>query len=230
MNGYELTKSWFNFSYETKEAKPIHTAIYLYIVEHCNKLGWKKEFGLPTDLVMEVLSIRSHKTYSKTLNELVEFGFLNMIEKSKNQWTANVISLSNFKKSESKSLDNAITEAPEELDKPEEKTVPVIQMTPSTTFFESTKDFRKKVGSFFSQNTEVLEMRMFSYFRSLDNKGEFDAFKLQTEAYMKYKVKSSEKVHGWNSYSQGGEWKEVNWIDKLSKNSTPEIKKFAKNR
>ncbi|MBE7691167.1 hypothetical protein [Tenacibaculum piscium] len=179
---------------------------------------------------MEVLSIRSHKTYSKTLNELVEFGFLNMIEKSKNQWTANVISLSNFKKSESKSLDNAITEAPEELDKPEEKTVPVIQMTPSTTFFESTKDFRKKVGSFFSQNTEVLEMRMFSYFRSLDNKGEFDAFKLQTEAYMKYKVKSSEKVHGWNSYSQGGEWKEVNWIDKLSKNSTPEVKKFAKNR
>ncbi|MCG8213582.1 hypothetical protein J2Q11_12360 [Tenacibaculum finnmarkense genomovar finnmarkense] len=228
MNGYELTKSWFNFSFETKEAKPIHTAIYLYAVEHCNKLGWKKEFGLPTDLVMEVLSIRSYKTYSKALKEIVEFGFLKMVEKSKNQWTANIIALSNFKKSENESLGNAIIEAPE---KPEEKTVPVIQLQPSADFFGSTKDFRIKVGAFFSQNTEVLEMRMFSFFRTLDNKGEFEIFKEQTEAYMKYKNKNSEKIHGWNSYSHGGEWKEVNWIDKLSKNNTPgTVKKFAKNR
>tara|TARA_R110001606_G_scaffold398055_1_gene576196 strand:- start:6649 stop:7455 length:807 start_codon:yes stop_codon:yes gene_type:complete len=107
MNGYELNRKWFNFSFENKEAKPIHTAIYIYAIEHCNKLGWKKEFGFPTDLVMEVLSIKSYNTYSKALKDLVDFGFIKMIEKSKNQWTANLIALSNFDKADNKALDKA---------------------------------------------------------------------------------------------------------------------------
>ena len=107
MNGYELHRNWFNFSFENNKAKPIHTAIYMYAIEHCNKLGWKKEFGFPTQLVMEILGIKSYNTYIKALNDLVDFGFISMVEKSKNQWTSNVIALSNFNKALDKALDKA---------------------------------------------------------------------------------------------------------------------------
>jgi hypothetical protein len=32
-NGYELTRVWFDWAFEKKEAKVIHTALYLWIVE-----------------------------------------------------------------------------------------------------------------------------------------------------------------------------------------------------
>lgn len=120
MNAFELNKKWFSFSFENKDAKPIHTAIYMYAIEHCNKLGWKKEFGFPTDLVMEVLSIKSYNTYSKALKDLVDFGFIEMVEKSKNQWSSNVIALLNFNKANIKALDKA---TPKHMSKQSESTI-----------------------------------------------------------------------------------------------------------
>lgn len=67
----------------------------------------EKEFGLPTTMTMEAIGIKSYNTYSKTFNELVEFGFFNLIEKSTNQYSANIIALSNFNKALDKALDKA---------------------------------------------------------------------------------------------------------------------------
>ena len=108
MNGYELSRKFVDFSFENpSKIKPVHYALYFFSIEHCNRLGWKKEFGLPTTMTMEAIGIRSYNTYSKTFNDLVSFGFFNLIERSKNQYSANIIALSNFNKALDKALDKA---------------------------------------------------------------------------------------------------------------------------
>jgi len=109
MNGYSLSREWFNFSFENPEKiKPNHAALYFFAIEHCNRLGWKEKFGLPTTMAMEAIGIKSYNTYINTLNELIEFGFLIMVEKSKNQYSSNIIALSNFDKATTKALDKAM--------------------------------------------------------------------------------------------------------------------------
>jgi uncharacterized phage protein (TIGR02220 family) len=108
MNSYELSRDFVDFSFENpSKIKPNHYALYFFAIEHCNRLGWKKEFGLPTTMTMEAIGIKSYNTYINTFNELVEFGFFSLIEKSKNQYSSNIIALSNFNKALDKALDKA---------------------------------------------------------------------------------------------------------------------------
>ena len=109
MNSYDLSRKWFDWSFENPERiNPNHTALYFFIIEHCNRLGWKEKFGLPTTMAKEAIGIRSYNTYINTLNDLVEFGFVKLIEKSKNQYSSNIIALSNFDKAHDKALDKAL--------------------------------------------------------------------------------------------------------------------------
>lgn len=108
MNGYDLSRKFVDFSFENpSKIRPNHYALYFFAIEHCNRLGWKKEFGLPTTMTMEAIGIKSYNTYMKTFNELIDFGFFNIIERSKNQYSSNVIELSNFDKALDKALDKA---------------------------------------------------------------------------------------------------------------------------
>ena len=94
LNGYQLTKNWFKFCASgTRVVKPIHSAFYFYCIHLCNQLKWKVNFGLPTDQTMEILGIKNKETYYNTLNDLVEFGFIKIVQKSINQYTANIICL-----------------------------------------------------------------------------------------------------------------------------------------
>jgi hypothetical protein len=109
MNSYDLSRKWFDWCFENPERiSPNHTALYFFIIEHCNRLGWKAKFGLPTTMVKEAIGIRSYNTYINTLNDLVDFGFVIMIEKSKNQYSSNIVALSNFDKAHDKALDKAL--------------------------------------------------------------------------------------------------------------------------
>lgn len=109
INGYSLSRSWFNFCFENPEKiRPNHTALYFFIIEHCNRLGWKAKFGLPTTMTMEAIGIRSYNTYKNTLEDLISFGFIVMVEKSKNQYSSNIVALSNFDKALDGALDKAI--------------------------------------------------------------------------------------------------------------------------
>lgn len=109
INGYSLSRSWFDFCFENPEKiRPNHTALYFFIVEHCNRLGWKEKFGLPTTMTMEAIGMRSYNTYKNTLDDLISFGFIVMIEKSKNQYSSNIVALSNFDKALDGALDKAI--------------------------------------------------------------------------------------------------------------------------
>jgi hypothetical protein len=109
MNGYELSRNWFDWTFENPEKiNTNHTALYFFIIEHCNRLGWKEKFGLPTTMAKEAIGIRSYNTYINTLNDLVKFGFINLIEKSKNQYSSNIVALLNFDKAHDKALDKAM--------------------------------------------------------------------------------------------------------------------------
>lgn len=109
MNGYDLSRNFWNWAFDNPEKiSPNHAAIFFFAIEHCNRLGWKDKFGLPTTMVMEAVGIKSYNTYIKVLNELIGFGFIKMIEKSKNQYSANIIALSKNDKALNKALDKAM--------------------------------------------------------------------------------------------------------------------------
>ena len=129
MNSYELSRAWFDFCYENPEKiKPHHTALYFFIIEHCNRLGWKEKFGLPTTMAKEAIGIRSYNTYINTLRDLVEWKFVKMIEVSKNQYSSNIVALSSNVKAVGKALDKALikhgtkqSESTGSIDKPNNK-------------------------------------------------------------------------------------------------------------
>lgn len=93
VSGYGLSRSWFDFAFEEKNCKSQHTALYMWIVELNNRLGWKKQFGLPTNDTMEGLSIGNKNTYLSALRDLCEWGFVKIIKESKNQFQACIIEL-----------------------------------------------------------------------------------------------------------------------------------------
>ena len=108
LNSYELSRNWFDWCFEnTDKINSNHTALYFFIIEHCNRLGWKERFGLPTNMTMDALGIKNYKTYAKTFDNLVEWGFIKLIEKSKNQWSATVIALVKNTKANTKALSKA---------------------------------------------------------------------------------------------------------------------------
>lgn len=110
MDIYSLSRNFWNYSFENPDRiKPNHAAIYFFAIEHCNRLGWKEKFGLPTTMVMEAVGIKNYKTYHNTLMDLIEIGFIKLVEKSKNQYSANVIALVKFTKAPTKALDKALS-------------------------------------------------------------------------------------------------------------------------
>jgi len=277
MNGYELSRLWFDFCFENPEKiKPNHTALYFFIIEHCNRLGWKEKFGLPSLHTMESIGIRSKNTFYKTFNDLVDWGFVNIVEKSKNQNTANIISLSatsNFESASMSALDYAIIKSNSatsnfesanesariqhisqreystcvsggNIDKPinhitnkplNQQTKDVCEENQNEDFKNSEKEEKEKSSAqkekeiqeikssgffdqmcnYFSQTTEVMQMRAFGDLVRIYNTGLFEEFSLQTQAYMAYKKISGEKVHRFQNYVY--EWQNEDWVNKLKK-------------
>jgi hypothetical protein len=110
MDIFKLYRNFWDFAFANPEkVKPNHIAIYSFAIEHCNRLGWKEKFGLPASMVLEATGIKSYATYKKAFDDLVEFGFLKVVEYSKNQYSSNIIALSNFDKANAKALDKALS-------------------------------------------------------------------------------------------------------------------------
>lgn len=112
VNSYDLSRTWFDWCFENPDRiNPNHSALYFFCIEHCNRLGWKEKFGLPTTMAKEAIGIKSYNTYKKTLDELVVFGFIKMVEVSKNQYSSNIIALSDFNKALDKAHVKALDKA-----------------------------------------------------------------------------------------------------------------------
>lgn len=109
MNTFNLSREFFKWCFEnSRKITPSHIAIYFFIIDLNNRLGWKKEIGLPSEHCMETLGIKKHQTFLKYLNELAEFGFIKIVQKSKNQYTSNIISINSAMPKNGKALDKAL--------------------------------------------------------------------------------------------------------------------------
>lgn len=94
LSGYQLTKDWFDFIFDSSEIiTPLHTSLFLWIVELNNRLQWKNVIGLPTDFAMQASCIKSYKSYKNTLDDLIKWGFVILVSKSYNQYSCNQIAL-----------------------------------------------------------------------------------------------------------------------------------------
>jgi hypothetical protein len=108
LNSYDLFRAFFDWSFENPDLiNPNHIAIYSFIIEHCNRLGWKDKFGLPTGMTMEAVGIKNYRTFAKSFFDLVDWGFIKVIQKSKNQYSANVIAIVKNTKANTKALTKA---------------------------------------------------------------------------------------------------------------------------
>lgn len=164
MNGYNLTRSWFNYKFENpKKVRHVHSDMYFYIVDLWNRLGQKKEFGLPTDVAMECLGIGSYNTYKKTLIDLINFGFVILVKDSRNQHHSKIVALSFFDKATNKPLDKATVKA---TDKPSDTIYKQVNKETKNKIYKSFNhlsisviDFDKLVESGYSktQVDNVLE-------------------------------------------------------------------------
>ena len=75
--------------------------------------------------------------------------------------------------------------------------------------------FFKNVCEFFSQKSELLQMKVIGRMISIAREKDFEEFRNQTKAYMDYKNQTGEKVHRFQNFSF--EWDQDDWIDKLKK-------------
>lgn len=108
LNIFDLMKDWFSFCYENPEIiNPNHSAMYFFILQHCNALGWKPKFGLPMQMTMDAIGIKNYRTFSNTFKDLIEWGFILLLQKSVNQYSANVIGLVKNTKATTKALSKA---------------------------------------------------------------------------------------------------------------------------
>jgi hypothetical protein len=109
MNGYDLSRDWFDWCFENPDlVTPNHAALYFFCIEHCNRQGWAKKFGLPMEMAKSAIGIKNYKTYSKTFNDLIEWGFIQLIERSKNQYSANIVAIVKNTKATTKALSKAM--------------------------------------------------------------------------------------------------------------------------
>jgi len=112
INGYKLSRDFWDYAFEnTGKIKPIHVSIYFFAIEHCNRLGWKKDFGLPTSMVLEAITVKSYSVYKSAFDDLVTFGFFEVVQYSKNQYSSNIIALKENCKANSKANEKANSKA-----------------------------------------------------------------------------------------------------------------------
>lgn len=94
VNGYKISREWFDWCFDNPDnINPAHGIIYFFAIDQNNRFGWKEKFGFPALHAMEATGIKSKNTYYKAFNELVVWGFIKIVKKSKNQNTANIISI-----------------------------------------------------------------------------------------------------------------------------------------
>lgn len=113
INTYKISRDWFDWCFDNPDkVKPAHTTIYFFALDQNNRFGWKEKFGLPTLHAMEGTGIKSKNTYYKAFHELVDWGFIKVVTKAKNQNAANIITIpavSKFKSAEVQQEDSGGT-------------------------------------------------------------------------------------------------------------------------
>ncbi len=184
MNSYELSRSFTDWCFSNPEkVKPIHYAIYFFAIEHCNRLGWKDKFGFPSQMVMEAIGVKNWRTYSSGLDELVEFGFIEMIEISKNQYSSNIIAIVKNTKASTKALDKALSKhSQKQHTKHSQSTVSIIKQEETNNNEQLNNLIKPKIN-----------------FSDLENSQWFEAIL----RYLQFKISQDELMKYWKQFQEG---------------------------
>jgi len=240
-NGYQLTKNWFEFAFENPEkVSPNHFALMFWLIELNNRLGWKEKFGLPTVPTMELLRIKSYNTYKKILFELIEWKFITLIQKAKNQYTSNIITLNTPSNGSSGALSGALsnfdtakkehTTKHNDIDKhinnkpTNNKHIPDSEKT--KVKHEGLRNAILRFYGFSPENPahhrRIVDLQ--TCINVLDFNGSLNYFKTQVSAYMTFKKLSKQEIHGFNKFlgslkekHEDGGWNQENWVEKVKK-------------
>ena len=95
MNGYELSKRWWEFAFQYPGKRtPTHAALYHWLIEWANRLGWPAQFDMAPPYAMAAIGVSSHNTYDKVLADLCAWGFVELVQKGRNQYAPMRLALS----------------------------------------------------------------------------------------------------------------------------------------
>lgn len=249
ITGYELSRDFWDWAFVNPEKiKPVHSAIYFFAIEHNNRLGWREMFGFPSQMAMDAVGIKNGRTYRKALDDLEEFGFITFIERSKNQYSANIIALSKNTLALDNALDNAmIKHYTKQVPSTIQGTAPITkplnqehlnQEQETKELHEKSIQEARSIAEFFSirevsQHRTFVIIVEFCKWAILNKK--IDLVKKQFKAYSRFKVKSKQEMHGVKKYigeapDYNGAWNECDWTGRLdSYSSTSSKPKFHKN-
>ena len=148
-NWYNLSRNWFDFAFENPDKVNCnHTALYFYIVDKWNRFWQKERFWLPTLFTMESLWIKSKNTYSKIFNDLVNFWFIKIIQKSLNQNTSTIITINSAISKNKSALDTALIQ---HVGQQEDSTVPI------------DKQRNKETNNIYIEISDIIEKRNYAY-------------------------------------------------------------------
>jgi len=90
----ELTAAWFKWVAEhPAHARHIHFALYYFLVFYNAQIKWPPKFVFSLEEAKHHLGDAATSTYAGALNDLIEWGFVNLIQRGANQYRPTVISL-----------------------------------------------------------------------------------------------------------------------------------------
>lgn len=193
LSGYELSRAFFDWCFENPELiNPNHIALYFFIVEHCNRLGWKQKFGLPSSMAKDAIGIKNYRTYTKALSDLVDWGFIKIIQESKNQYTSCIIAIVKNTKAPTKAYDKALHKHLQKqvhgivsIDKPINQE-PLNQVTPLHPLQVLISQEYPNVSKMKSQLTEAQAESLTAKFKPDEIKSVLDGMENHTGLVKKY--------------------------------------------
>ena len=250
---YEFSRRFWDFCFANPEkVKPNHVAIYFFSIEHCNRLGWKEKFGLPTEMVKDAVGIKSWHTYISAFNDLVEWGFFSLIERSTNQYSSNIIALIKNDEALDEALDKAITkhvskhqrithQSIDSIDKQYSKpiTINTVRSEQFERFWKyykkgSKKASREKFLKLTDAECDVIKIHLPAYFRANPDK----KFRKDSERYLSNRLWENDDIEQlsqkatlpkdwWNSELTDEQWELLSDKDRNAKKNHDLRKQFG---
>lgn len=197
MEWYKLSRQWFDWCFENPDKiKPVHSAMYFFIIEHCNRLWWKEKFWLPMEMTKDAIGISNYRTYSNTLNDLIEWWFIKEIQKSKNQYSSTIIAIVENTEANTKALDKALQKHSQKQS---------ISTVYGTVCIDKQETIEQETINHVSENTEDKEIQNTKY-----NKDEWDDY-LSNEWFWTLIAKSLMEIW-WKPKENTASFQK--WVDK----------------
>ena len=221
MNGYALSKKWFEFAKENPDLiRPNDTALYLWLIEKNNSCNWVEKFSITSTENMSACGFQTYPPYKKAFDKLVDLGFVKVITKSSNQYQANIIALSkSVKTSLKQSLQQPIcsiekqhsnSESTFDINKPiNNKTINMVQQDFLSTATSDKFNFEKALISYGFDKQLVLDWkRVRSKKKAIDTETAYKTFIKEVEKCEQDKNEILEIVvtKGWKTFKP--EWLE----------------------